>query len=52
MVLAKVVLVAAIACAVALGIMMRVRAWRRRRRAERARWEAELARDLGPRPGP
>lgn len=43
---AKVVLIIAVLVAVALGLFMRVRAWRRRKRAERAKWDAELARDL------
>lgn len=43
---AKVVLIVAIILAASLGLFMRVRAWQRRKRAERARWESELERDL------
>ncbi|WP_017793612.1 hypothetical protein [Leucobacter salsicius] len=46
MLFAKVILIIAIVLAAALGVFMRVRAWRRRKQAERARWNAELARDL------
>lgn len=46
MLFAKIVLIAAVLVAASLGIFMRVRAWRARKIAERARWEQELARDL------
>lgn len=45
-VLAKVVLIVAILVAVALGVFMRVRAWRRRRAHAKAVWQAELDREL------
>ncbi|MHA3683889.1 hypothetical protein ACXR2T_04090 [Leucobacter sp. HY1910] len=46
MLFAKFVLIAAIVAAASLGLFMRVRAWRVRKIAERARWESELSRDL------
>lgn len=46
MLFAKIVLLIAILIAVALGVFMRVRAWRRRKRDERDRWNDELARDI------
>lgn len=46
MLFAKIVLIVAILVAAGLGVFMRVRAWNRRKREARARWNAELARDL------
>ncbi|WP_162903598.1 hypothetical protein [Leucobacter sp. wl10] len=43
---AKFVLVALIVVVVLLTVYLRVRAWRARRAAERAAWEAEIERDL------
>lgn len=45
-VLAKTLLIIAILVAVGLGVFLRVRAWRRRRAAAKAAWQAELDRDL------
>lgn len=46
MLFAKILLVAAIVIAILIAVYLRVRAWRVRRTAERAAWEAELDRDL------
>jgi hypothetical protein len=43
---AKVVLVAVILIAVAIALLMRVRAWKLARDRRRAEWRAELERDL------
>ena len=46
MLFAKILLVVLIVIAILLAAYLRVRAWRARRDAERAAWEAELERDL------
>ena len=43
---AKVVLVVVIILAIVIALMMRFRAWKQQRDVRRARWQAELDRDL------